>query len=178
MKNGNAESLDGHELQFWPLTEFEQGTLYSLLSESYAGLIEAVPQYAEMLQRQWQETDTFAFSMKDTPIAECFFVTCSHKTPIGMGSIDPRNLPTSASIGQNCLLPAYRGRGYGTRQLHEMLRRLRQRRASRIVVVTSHHPFFLPAQRMYQSNGFRETRRFPGNFAECIQYELTHADDI
>lgn len=173
MSYSQKNNLDAQTLQFCPLSEFEQGTIYALLCEGYAPLIEELPQYTEVLQRQWQETDAFAFSMKDTSVADCFFITSYRGTPIGMGSFDPRNLPASASIGQNCLLPAYRGRGYGAMQLRHILHKLIQRQASNVIVVTSAHPFFVPAQRMYQACGFRETRRFPGDFATCIQYELT-----
>lgn len=172
MSHLRKNTLDEQVLQFCPISDFEEGTIYALLCESYAPLIKVLPKSKESLHRQWQETDAFAFSMKETPVAECFFITCLQETPIGMGSFDPRNLPTSADIGQNCILPAYQGQGYGTLQLRHILHRLRQREASTVVVVTSRHPFFLPAQRMYQSCGFCETRRFPGDFAECIQYEL------
>lgn len=160
-------------LQFCPISEFEQGTIYDLLCESYAPLVDVFPQHADALRQQWQETDTFAFSMRDTPVAECFFITCYQNVPIGMGSFDPRELPVSARVGQNCLLPTYQGSGYGKLQIQHILDRLKKRGASKIIVVTGLHPFFLPAQRMYLSCGFCEARRFPGDFSECIQYELT-----
>ncbi|MBN1515797.1 GNAT family N-acetyltransferase [Candidatus Sumerlaeota bacterium] len=177
MQASQINESGGQPLQFRPLSAFQAGTIHDLLSECYASLLADLsePEHRAILQRQWQETDQFAFAMKDTPVGDCFFITCRQDVPIGMGSFDPRSLPGSASIGQNCVLPAYRGKGYGKFQLRHILALLRLRHASKIIVVTSAHPFFLPAQRMYQSCGFQETCRFPGVFAECIQYELTLA---
>ena len=173
--NMNANRHQRQILRFCPLSAYPPGTIYALLCESYAPLLQDIPKYANTLKQNWCETDRFAYAHANTPIGACFFLTCLGNTPIGMGSIDPRNRPR---IGQNCLLPAYRGRGFGAQQLQEMLRGLKQRKAKTIIAITSDHPFFLPAQRMYLSAGFRETRRFPGDFSPCIQFEYRIKEQV
>ena len=165
--------IDGsHRLCFRPIVEFEPGTLQVLLTESYATLLEALPRHAELLRRQWDEKDAFAFSAQDAAVADCFFVTCLGGRAIGMGSVDPRGVPARGRIGQNCILPEHRGRGFGAGQLREMVRRLAERGASTLCVSTGEHPFFLPARRMHESCGFQEVNRSVGPLGRLVHLEL------
>ncbi|MBN1996379.1 hypothetical protein JW935_02420 [candidate division KSB1 bacterium] len=50
-----------NKLQFCPVTEFGCGTVYSILRESYSGLLAYLPQHSGSLKRQWKELDDFAF---------------------------------------------------------------------------------------------------------------------
>jgi GNAT superfamily N-acetyltransferase len=77
-------------------------------------------------------------------------------------SYDPRPGPSYSVIGQNCVLPEYRGRGFGSRQILEILGRFRAKNVALARVTTSEHPFFIPARTMYRDLGFRETRCFAG----------------
>jgi GNAT superfamily N-acetyltransferase len=90
------------------------------------------------------------------------FVTSSQDEIIGFGSFDSRQGPEFGIIGQNCILPEFRGNGYGEQQIREILNRFRTMGIKKAVVSTSEHPFFLSAQRMYLSCGFQEKRRYTG----------------
>ena len=165
-------SYHHQSLEFRAVREFKKGLIYSLINDSYQGLLEIFPLHKEKLQHQWQTTDDFAFENKDTPVADCFFITCLKNIPIGMGSFDPRNSPESIEIGQNCILPEYRGNGFGKMQLLHILQLVKQQQPSRVQAVTNSHAFFLPAQRMYLSCGFQEKARFPGDIGVHIRYEM------
>ena len=64
-----------------------------------------------------------------------------------------------AEIGHNCVLPEFQRRGFGKRQVLEVLRRLQEKGVRKACVSTGEDPFFLPAQRMYLACGFREVER-------------------
>nr|AQS28971.1 hypothetical protein [uncultured archaeon] len=92
-----------------------------------------------------------------------------------MGSYDPRQGPEFGIIGDNCILPKFRGNGYGKKQIEEILKRFRERKFRNARVSTSEHPFFISAQKMYPSIGFNETRRFkkkPDSKYRDIEYEM------
>ncbi|MGE5296039.1 MAG: GNAT family N-acetyltransferase, partial [Solirubrobacterales bacterium] len=68
----------------------------------------------------------------------------------------------------------HRGRGYGRKQIEEVLRRFRGMGIRTTRVTTCDHPFFSPARRMYLACGFGEVRRIvsdrdPGR--TVIEYE-------
>ena len=139
-----------------------------MLRESYA------PIWNDKLEENLRKADRGAFENPDT-IGACTFITCLDGQPIGFASYDPRQGPDLAIIGHNCILPEYQQRGFGRQQITEVLRRLKAKGFHKVVVTTSDHPFFAPAQRMYQSCGFRESRRFKqSQHAPCrtIEYEI------
>ncbi len=146
------------ELTFESLSKHRPALIEQLLTESYAD-IPGTEQDRQKYQRQWRRADRDAFESPET-IGRCTFITCLNAEPIGMGSFDPRQGPAAGIIGQNCILPAYRGRGFGKRQVEEILRRMQSLGIRKAVVTTGNHSFFLPAQKMYLACGFREARRF------------------
>jgi putative acetyltransferase len=80
-------------------------------------------------------------------------MACLGDALIGFGSWDPRGFPT-ARVGHNCILPAYRGNGYGTAQLKHVTTMLRDAGFERAIARTGAIAFFGPARRMYERCGF------------------------
>lgn len=148
-------------LAFTPLCRHPKGTLASLLVRSYAEIVAAEPQYWGAERQNWEQFDREAFGSPDT-VGACVFVTCLEREPIGLGSYDPRQAPELGLVGHNCVLPEFRGRGFGKRQVREILRRLRRKGMRRARVSTGEQPFFAPARKMYAACGFRETSRLRG----------------
>ena len=148
-------------LTFDPLSLFAPGDLANIIGRSYAELVEKWPEPWERERRKWLDFDRQAFARPDT-VGKCVFVSRLDGEPVGLASYDPRPGPLYGVIGQNCVLPEYRGRGFGKRQILEVLRRLEAGGMRTARVTTSEHPFFLPALGLYRSLGFRETRRLAG----------------
>ncbi len=165
-------------LTFEPLRQYQRGILERLLTESYAAWDVAQNRRAAF-EARWRQADRDSFDHLDT-IGRCVFVTCLNGCPIGFGCFDPRQAPERGLVGHNCIVTRCRGRGYGRRQLEELLRRLRELDIRRAVATTGEHPFFAPAQRMYLRCGFRETRRYdrgadsPFRVIEC-EKDLTQS---
>jgi ribosomal protein S18 acetylase RimI-like enzyme len=149
------------ELTFAPISQFSPGALADLLHKSYAGLVEKWPGRWDREAGKWDDFDRQAFAHPDT-IGKCVFVSRLGNEPVGLASYDPRGGPRYGLIGQNCILPEYQGRGFGKQQILEILSRLKARRIEAARVMTSEHPFFLPARKMYRALGFEEVRRFAG----------------
>lgn len=160
-------------LTFSPPSDFEPGTIERLLRESYASI------RSELSERDWKKlTKHFCDSEQEVAlhpeIARCTFISVDHGIPIGLGAYDPRQRPTLGIIGDNVILPSARGKGYGKLQLLEILRRLKDLGVQKVRVSTGDHPFFVSAQKNYQSVGFKETRRFVDRkwkFGQ-IEYEM------
>jgi len=160
------------KLQFKPITEFEPGIIFEILSKSYEELTKLGPEFYK-LRKKWKNDDKSAFENLDT-IGKCYFITCLNNIAIGMSSYDPRQDPIGI-VGDNCILPEFRGHGYGKLQLEEILRRFKERGFTRAKVSTGEHPFFRSAQHNYLSVGFHETRRFkkkPESKFMDIEYEM------
>ena len=136
------------------------GTILSLLLRSYAALVEAEPKCRGRVEPKWAEFDREIFAHPDT-IGSCVFLSRADDELVGFGSYDPRQKPAFGIVGHNCVLPEFRGRGYGAAQVLEILRRFRELGIRKARVTTGAHPFFLPARRMYAACGFRETGRRP-----------------
>ena len=155
-------------LTFIPITKHPPGTIFSLLSQSYA------PIWNDELEETMRHADRETFDNPHT-VGACTFITCLDGQPIGMASYDPRPGPELAIIGHNCILPDYQGRAFGRKQIAEILRRLKAQHFARLTITTSDHPFFIPAQKMYQACGFKELRRFhqpPDSDCQTIEYEF------
>lgn len=158
-------------LTFTPIIEHKVGTIASLLLQSYAELL-SEPLW-QKAKEKFVQCDREVFENPDT-VGKCTFATCLGDKVIGFASFDPRQGPELGIIGQNCILPEFRGNGYGKQQILEVLNRFRLRGIKKAVITTSEHPFFLPAQRMYLSCGFREKRRYAGGLNPrygLIEYE-------
>jgi GNAT superfamily N-acetyltransferase len=146
-------------MEFQSPFQFERGTLFELLCESYAGLLEAMPSWAATYRERWRQFDDFVFDHPDS--IGRLLVFCIDDCPLGFVSWDPQGLPQEGRIGQNCIVPAERGKGYGKAQIRKAVSILTGQGARRIVVDTGSHPFFAPAWRMYLACGFREVSRTP-----------------
>jgi GNAT superfamily N-acetyltransferase len=146
---------------FDPISVLAPGALAEIIGRSYASLLERWPERWGGERRKWEDLDRQAFARPQT-VGRCVFVTRVGSETLGLGSYDPRPGPLYGIVGQNCVLPKFRGRGIGTRQVREILRRLGAEGIRSARVTTSEHPFFDSARRMYERAGFVETRRFPG----------------
>ncbi len=147
-------------LTFTPISGYRPGDLFEIICRSYEQLIRNESQYWKQEEKEWANFDHKAFSHPE--IARCIFVTCLDNTPIGLASYDPRHFPEYGVIGQNCVLPEFGGRGFGSRQIQEVLRIFQEHQAKIAKVTTSEHPFFEPARKMYRSLGFIEMKRIVG----------------
>lgn len=147
-------------LLFKPISGFQPGDLFQIIYQSYTKLIEKNRKCWGGEIPKWKDFDRQAFGKP--PMAKCVFVTCLNKKPIGLASFDPRNKPKFGIIGQNCILPSYQGKGYGSKQILKILKVFKKRGIRSARVTTSEHPFFTPALKMYQQLGFKEVRRKKG----------------
>jgi len=148
------------------------GTIAALLRASYAELLGLCPAW-EPEQAKWEEYDRQVFACPES-VGACLFLTRVHGRIAGLGSWDPRQRPEYGIVGHNCILPEFRGKGLGTQQIEEILRRFQMFGIKTAKVSTSDHPFFVPAQRMYMACGFRELRRTPWDLDpafKMIEYE-------
>ncbi len=157
-----------NNLTFTPITKHQPGAIFSLLFQSYA------PIWNDELEEKMRQADREVFENPDT-VGACTFITCLDGQPIGLASYDPRQGPELAIIGHNCILSDYQHRGFGRKQITEILRRLKVQGFAKVTVTTSDHPLFIPAQKMYQACGFKELHRFhqhPDSECQTIEYEL------
>ena len=155
-------------LIFNKIDKYEPGIICRLLSLSYEEILD------RQLQQQFEQFDKDVSDNPDT-VGACTFITTLGSEIIGMASYDPRQAPEQAIMGHNCVLPRYRQNGYGRQQILEIIRRLKLKGVSRILVSTSEHPFFEPAQKIYLSCGFTEVERKeeqPQDQYKTIYYEL------
>jgi GNAT superfamily N-acetyltransferase len=161
-------------LTFIPVTQYKAGTIASLLHRCYAKILSAEPLYWQTEETNWLQFDREAFGNPET-VGQCVFITCLGEEEIGFGSFDPRQRPELGTIGHNCILPDFQGKGYGKRQILEILERFKQMGIKRARATTSEHPFFLPAQKMYIECGFQEKRRLiggPDPRYKVVEYEM------
>jgi GNAT superfamily N-acetyltransferase len=160
-------------LAFKGLCEAPRGTIFSLLLRCYEPWASADPGLYRVWERSWREYDDDIHSYPDT-IGQAGFLSCVGDTVVGFGSWDPRPFPT-VQVGHNCILPAFRGQGYGAVQLKQITTLLREAGFTRAVVQTGDVPFFAPARAMYKSCGFViATMHSPGSVApfSVSEYEL------
>ena len=143
------------KLEFKPLRDFERGIIYKMLKEAYS----FDERYFQLEQEKWKaEADDFFFD--HLHIADmCVFISTIDDEPIGVVMWDPRKLPNEVEIGHNCIIPKYKGHGYGKIQMTEAIRRILQQGAKKIIVSTNAD--LIPAQRMYESVGFEFDRKEP-----------------
>jgi GNAT superfamily N-acetyltransferase len=161
-------------ITFEHIAKFDRGAIFNLLMESYHELLQTKSINKDALIKQWEITDSGAFDELDA-IGECVRITCINNNPIGMFSWDPRKLPEEGIVGQNCIIPKERYKGYGKKQIEEIIKIFAKRNARTITVTTAKDIFFLPAQKMYLSCGFKEVKRIGIDKAhefELIHYEL------
>jgi RimJ/RimL family protein N-acetyltransferase len=140
-------------LKFESITKYEKGLIFSLLSQTFAEL------WNEKLDFKIRNFDNEAFENPDT-VGACTFITTLNGQVVGMASYDPRQGPEIGIIGYNCVVTEFQGKGFGTQQIKEVLRRFGQMKFKKAAVTTGDHPFFIPAQKMYLSCGFKETKKY------------------
>jgi GNAT superfamily N-acetyltransferase len=160
-------------IAFKSATEFERGILYKLLCESYAALLESKPRFADEYRASWAKADNDTFSHPDT-IGRCVLISTFNNVPVGFFSWDPRKIPAEGEVGQNCIVPSHRGKGYGKLQILKVLEVFQAMKTRTVKVTTDNHPFFLPARKTYLSCGFKEVGRSHANSLgglELIHYE-------
>jgi GNAT superfamily N-acetyltransferase len=147
-------------LKFTSIDNQEPGTLAALLLRSYAALIRSDPATWKPEENKWIKFDHHAFKNLELAGA-CAFLSWYEREIIGFGSFDPRQKPEFGIIGHNCILPKFRGKGFGKQQIIEILNRLIGLGIQTAKVTTHNNPFFIPAQRMYVACGFKEALRAP-----------------
>ena len=157
-------------IQFRRVRDFPRGTLYRQLVDAYA--------FDDRCQRSWdnlwQAYDDFFYS--NLSIADKYaFITTVDGNAVGHISWDPRNRSDHVVIGHNCIMTAFKDKGYGRLQLREAIRRIREYPDLRRIIVTT-NAFLIPAQRNYESAGFVKVAvrpntetPFAGNY---IDYEM------
>ncbi|HAM53333.1 MAG TPA: hypothetical protein DCP92_22550 [Nitrospiraceae bacterium] len=153
--------------------EFKPGIIVSLLERSYAEISSSDPKYWNQEKKKWTEFDQEVFRYPKT-VGACVFLTLSDDQLVGFGSYDNRPMPAFGLIGHNCILPNFRGKGFGKQQIIEILNRFRSMAIKTAKASTCSHPFFVRAQRMYISCGFIEINRRPWDMdysQHIIEYE-------
>jgi GNAT superfamily N-acetyltransferase len=143
--------------EFVPITDEKPGIIAAMLRAGYADLLRSDSRWASE-QVNWDVYDRQVFARRDT-VGACLFLTRADGDIAGFASWDPRQKPRYGIIGHNCILPQFRGAGFGGRQIQEILRRFQMLGIRTALATTCDHSFFIPAQRMYLACGFREARR-------------------
>jgi GNAT superfamily N-acetyltransferase len=144
-----------------------------MLNICYGGLVASDPGLWDHEFEAWERFDADVYK-NPGGIGDCTFLSWAANNLVGFASFDPRQWPSTGIIGHNAVLPEYQKRGFGKRQIEEILRRFRKRGFKRAKVSTLDHPFFIPAQRMYLSCGFCESRQAPWEGSpkyRLIEYE-------
>ena len=139
-------------IEFKKISDFNRGILFKLLTDAYS----YDPRNKQCWSEDWRVFDDFFFD--NLQIADkCSFITIIDDIAIGFVSWDPRNIPQHVEIGHNCIAVKYKGNGYGKIQLQEAVNRIVKSKVNKIIVTTNSK--FIPAQRMYESIGFKEYQR-------------------
>jgi GNAT superfamily N-acetyltransferase len=160
-------------LTFMSPLEYERGRIAHLLKESYGELVLQNPKIWKQEEIKWDEFDKEIFEYADS-VGNCVFLTLLGEQVVGFGSYDPRGRPDFGIIGHNCILPEFRGQGYGKQQILEIIRRFQSLGIRRAKASTGSQLFFVPARRMYLSCGFIEVGRRPWDVdpsQEVIEFE-------
>ena len=155
-------SLKDTIISFQPISEFDPGTIYNILTQSYTG------SPYENEKHLWADFDDESYNNIET-VGKCVFISILNNKTIGFASYDPRQKPLGI-IGHNCILPRFRGYGYGKEQILETIRILKMQGFTELKVSTYEHPFFIPAQKMYLSCGFKEVRKLQNS--ELAEYQI------
>ena len=154
---------------FQSIFSFQRGVLYALLKDAYAfdGC------WQKRFEQDWRKCDEFFF--EHPHIADrCCFITVLDRTPIGFACWDPRPAPQFVELGHNCIASPYKGRGYGSQQLKEAVRRISQYEAPDKIMVTTNERL-QPAVHNYERAGFILNGRTPSSdfFGDYLHYVLT-----
>ena len=99
-------------IKFKQISEVQSGLIYQILNISYQGLFQDPKIDRAKYLLDWQKFDQEVFDNPNT-IGKCVFATTLDDKVIGFASFNPRNRPESGMLGHNCILPKFRGRGFG-----------------------------------------------------------------
>ena len=141
-------------LTFRNVREDERGILCDLLERTYRPLKDLNEHPWIPADDLWQSYDDQVF---DNLSEELIMLTELDRSVVGFASYNL--IHRGAVIGRNTVLPEHGGKGIGTAQVREIIRRCRDAGAEVIHVLTGDHPFFERAQRMYLKCGFNEVDR-------------------
>lgn len=147
------------------INDFTPGLIQSMIKKSYAAFFDYFPAEKEWLYAHWEQEDLAAFENKH--IGNCVAFTCIDGQPVGYFSWDPRKFPVGI-VGQNCILPEFRGNGYGSKQIEWIINHFRAENFMEIQVTTGDHEFFVRAQKMYKKCGFLEYQKRKDELFELI----------
>lgn len=134
----------------------DRGTLKELLTRSYQPLKELNEPPWVPGDGMWHDYDDRIFGNL-ARIDECVFLTESDHPIVGFASFTCKEL--EATIGRNSVLPEHGGKGIGSGQVAEIVRRCIALNVKTIHVMTGTHRFFIPARKMYLKAGFKEVSR-------------------
>jgi GNAT superfamily N-acetyltransferase len=175
------KNIKGHMkivlLEFKPFPGHARGTILRMLKKSYVSLPGIGRDLLKKRESSWVSYDNEVFDNPET-VGKSGFITYDKKTIVGFASWDPRLRPR-AIIGHNCILPAFRGKGFGKQQIVETLWRLQNLGFTSAAVSTGDSQAFIPTRKMYLSCGFHEcgrsvNREFPD--LGMIEYQLSFTD--
>jgi GNAT superfamily N-acetyltransferase len=153
-------------LVFVPYQSRRRGLIAELLASGYAPLLgQLSAARRDSLRHDWAEYDDAVHDEPET-IGRAGFFSLLGDQVIGFASWDPRGWPDVGTVGHNCVLPEYQGRGFGRCQIEEVLGLFRRLGFARARVRTDEHLFFEPARRMYRRCGFELAGREPGVLVE------------
>lgn len=163
------------KLRFTSPHDQQPGLIASMLKQSYAERLESDPEHWGPEIPKWDQFDHEVFGRPET-VGSCVFLSWSDDQLVGFASYDPRQRPELGIVGHNCVLPDFRGRGYGKQQIQEILRRFQTMGIRAAKTSTLAGAWHTPAQRMYTACGFRETGRHPWGSdpsQDVIEYQKT-----
>jgi GNAT superfamily N-acetyltransferase len=159
-------------LVFAAFDQCPRGTLAEMLIQSYAPLLREVSSQTETeLRCSWQEFDREVHEAAET-VGRCGFLTLADGELVGFGSWDPRGWPELGRVGHNCVQPAFQRRGYGQRQVEEIVERFRVQGFATAEARTGGQDFFEPARRTYVRCGFKIVGRTTGILGPVLIYRL------
>ena len=159
-----------NKIEFVFASETICGTTIDLLSQTYNEFKRNNKDEFESWQPRWIDFDNIVYSNLERSKGFIIF-TKINNVIIGFVSWDPRNHPC-ARIGDNCIIPGFKGNGYGKLQLLNSIEYLDEKEYINIRVTTGTDEHFLPARKMYESCGFKIKGKFKGEYSELIDYEL------
>ena len=153
-------------LKFKKVSDFERKIQYDILVDAYS----FDKKYYETCHVRWRENDDFFFD--NLHIADmCGFITTLNDEAIGFINWDPRNFPEYAIIGDNCIIPKFKSKGYGKLQLQEAIKRITAQGVKTLYVSTNND--LIPAQKNYESVGFKRLDN-----SELTQWQIDQKGDI
>lgn len=156
-------------IKFKKVSDFNRGIILELLKDAYS----FDSNFEQRCSSDWKACDDFLFD--NLKIADkCCFITTLNNEAIGFVVWDPRNMPEYVEIGHNCIASKHKGNGYAKIQLQEAVNRILENDVRKIIVSTNDE--LIPAQRMYESIGFKIDQRrknesitdFAGEFIDYV----------